>query len=173
MLAAEIGANVKLAKRAGFLHDIGKALDQEIEGHHAVIGAAFLEKLEEHSSVVEAVRGHHEDALVNASVITVLVHAANTLSSSRPGARQEVIEKYITRLADMENLVNEFKGIDSAYVLQAGREVRAMVCTDGIDDQNVIDLANDIASKLRTELTFPGQVRVTVLKESRFVDFAK
>lgn len=173
MLAGELGASTKLAKRAGLLHDIGKALDQEVEGHHAMIGAQFLERIGEHEQIISAVRNHHSENLTTASTVSVILHAANTLSSSRPGARQDVLEKYIKRLEDMETIVHSFSGIDKAYVLQAGREVRAMVTSDGVADQEIVDISNDIASKIRSELTFPGQVKVTVLKESKYVDYAK
>ena len=172
MMASELKINVKRAKRAGLLHDIGKALDQEIEGHHADISADICEKFGEHPGVVEAIRMHHAEDLLNASALAVIVGAANTLSANRPGARNEVIEGYIKRLEDIESVVTEFNGIDSVHVLQAGREVRALVKPTGVSDQEVRDLSDDIALKIRQELTFPGQVRITVLRESKYVEVA-
>lgn len=172
MLASELGINVKRAKRAGLLHDIGKAADQEVEGHHSEIGADLAQRHGEHSEVIEAIRMHHAEDLLHASPLAVIVGAANTLSAGRPSARKEVLKGYIKRLEDMESIVQTFEGIESAVVLQAGREVRALVSPDGTHDQDVTDLSNDIAHKLRQELTFPGQVRITVLKESKHVEFA-
>ena len=172
MLASELGINVKRAKRAGLLHDIGKAADQEVEGHHSEIGAALAQRHGEHAEVAEAIRMHHAEDLLHASPLAVIVGAANTLSAGRPSARKEVLKGYIKRLEDMESIVQTFEGIESAVVLQAGREVRALVSPDGTHDQDVTDLSNDIAHKLRQELTFPGQVRITVLKESKHVEFA-
>ncbi len=173
IMAAEMGINIKRAKRAGLLHDIGKAVDQETEGHHSDIGANLCEKYGEHTDVVQAIRLHHADDLTHGSPYAVVVHAANLLSTNRPGARKELLEGYIQRLDNMEKLIKDFPGIENAFVLQAGREVRALVQPTGISDSEVGDLSNDIAAKLRAELTFPGQVRVTVVRESQAVEFAK
>lgn len=173
IMAAEMGLNVKRAKRCGLLHDVGKSVDQEQEGHHANLGADLAAKYDEADIVVDAIRRHHEEDLTNASPYAVVLHTANILSSKRPGARREVMETYLTRLADMEKLVKEFPGIEDAYVMQAGNEVRAVVTPTGVTDHHVSDMASDIASKLRQEMTFPGQVRVTVVRESRSTDFAK
>ena len=173
IMASEMGLNVKRAKRCGLLHDVGKAVDQEAEGHHATLGAEICEKYEEHAQVVEAIRLHHQDDLTQAGAYAVVLHTANVLSSKRPGARREVLETYITRLGDMEKIVKSFNGIEDAYVMQAGNEVRAMVRPSGVMDQEVVHLAGDIASKLRQEMTFPGQVRVTVVRESHFTDYAR
>lgn len=173
IMASEMGLNVKLAKRAGLLHDIGKAVDQEAEGHHATIGAELCAKFNEAAEVIEAVRSHHTEDLSYASPYAVVVHTANVLSSSRPGARREVLDSYVQRLNKMEDLVKSFGGIQSAYVMQAGREIRALVTPTGVSDSEVTDLSNDIASKLRHEMAFPGQIKVTVVRESKFVDFAK
>lgn len=173
IMASEMGLNVKRAKRCGLLHDIGKAIDQDTEGHHAVLGSDLCQKFDEHESVVEAIRLHHAEDISNASPYAVILHTANVLSAKRPGARREVMETYLTRLSDMEKLVKDFDGIEDAYVMQAGNEVRAMVRPTGVSDHQVSDLANEIASKLRQEMTFPGQVRVTVVRESRATDFAK
>jgi ribonuclease Y len=173
IMAAEMGLNVKRAKRSGLLHDIGKAVDQDTEGHHAQIGADLCAKHDEAAEVVEAIRLHHADDINQASPYAVVLHTANVLSAKRPGARREVMETYLTRLGDMEKVVKDFAGIEDAYVMQAGNEVRAMVRPAGVTDHQVVDLANEIASKLRQEMTFPGQVRVTVVRESRVTDFAK
>jgi len=173
IIASELDIKVRNAKRAGLLHDIGKAVNQEVEGNHWDIGADLCEKHGESNDVIDAVRKHHTEDLEFATPLAVILNAANKLSSSRPGARREVMETFVKRLSDMESIVNSFDGIESAYVLQAGREIRALVSPEGIDDQEVVDLSNDIAVKLRHELNFPGQVRVTVLRESRHVDYAK
>ncbi len=173
IMAAEMGLNVKRAKRAGLLHDVGKGVDHETEGHHSQIGADLCAKYDESEQVVEAIRLHHADDINQASPYAVVLHTANVLSARRPGARREVMETYLTRLEDMEKVVKEFKGIEYAYVMQAGNEVRAMVTPTMVSDREASDLANDIASKLRQELTFPGQVRVTVVRESQVADFAK
>jgi len=168
-----MGLNVKRAKRCGLLHDIGKGLDQEMEGHHAELGADLCARYNETEEVVDAIRLHHKDDITQGTPYAVVLHTANTLSTNRPGARKEVLETYVKRLDDMEKVCKSFEGIHDAYVLQAGREVRALVNPSGVSDSEVVDLSNDIASKLRQELTFPGQVRVTVVRESKFVDFAK
>lgn len=172
MMAGELGLNVKKAKRAGLLHDIGKAVDQEIEGHHADISAELCRKYGEHADVVEAIKMHHAEDLLHASPLAVILGAANTLSANRPGARKEILEGYIKRLKGMEDIVLKFPGIESAYVLQAGREVRALVSPEGVEDEEVSNLADEIAHTIRKELTFPGQVRITVLRESKYVEFA-
>ncbi|NRA64293.1 MAG: ribonuclease Y [Pseudobacteriovorax sp.] len=173
IMASEMGFDVKKAKRAGLLHDIGKAVDQEVEGHHSDAGAELCKKFKESSGVVDAVLNHHTDDLGFASPLTTIVHAANVLSERRPGARREVLETYIKRLGSMEDIVNSFEGISESFVIQAGREIRALVSPTGVSDSKIVDLSNDIAFKLRNELTFPGQVRVTVVRESKEVDFAK
>ena len=173
IMASEMGIDVKKAKRAGLLHDIGKSVDQEIEGHHSVIGADLCKKYNESPEIIEAIRYHHSDDLGRALPLTVILHAANVLSGNRPGARREVLETYVKRLEDMEKLVTSFKNIDSAFVLQSGREIRALIKPIGISDSEVNDLANEIAYKLRKEISFPGQVKVAVLRENVFVDYAK
>jgi ribonuclease Y len=172
MMAGEMGINVKKAKRAGLLHDVGKAMDQESEGHHADISAEVCRKYNEPADVVEAIKMHHAEDLLHASALAVILGAANNLSANRPGARKEILEGYIKRLKDMEEIVLRFAGIQSAYVLQAGREVRALVSPEGVDDEQVTNLADEIAHTIRKELTFPGQVRITVLRESKYVEFA-
>ncbi len=173
IMASEMGLDVKKAKRAGLLHDIGKAVDQEVEGHHAKTGADLCSRFRESADVIDAVMNHHTEELNFASPLTIVIHAANVLSERRPGARREVLETYIKRLKAMEDIVNSFEGISESFVIQAGREIRALVSPTGVSDSEVIDLSNDIAFKLRNELTFPGQVKVTVVRESKQVDFAK
>ena len=173
IMASEMGIDIKKAKRAGLLHDVGKSVDQEVEGHHALIGAELCKKYNESPEIIEAIRYHHSDDLGRALPLTVILHAANVLSGNRPGARREVLETYVKRLEDMEKLVTGYKNIDSAFVLQSGREIRAMIKPTGISDGEVNDLANEIAYKLRKEISFPGQVKVAVLRENVFVDYAK
>ncbi len=173
IMAAEMGLNVKKAKRVGLLHDIGKAVDQETEGHHSKIGADLAGKYNEPAEVIDAILNHHNEDLNYAFPLTVIVQAANILSERRPGARREVLETYIKRLQDMESLVNGFRGIDESFVIQAGREIRALVSPSGVSDSEVVDITNEIALRLRKELTFPGQVKVTVLRESKYAEFAK
>ncbi|MCX6117544.1 MAG: ribonuclease Y [Proteobacteria bacterium] len=173
IIAGEMGLNVKKAKRCGLLHDVGKAVDQEAEGHHSDLGAEVCAKYNENADVVEAIRYHHQDDLSNATPYAVVLFAANSLSANRPGARKEVLETYVKRLSDMEAVVKGFEGIADAYVIQAGREVHAIVNPVAVNDARVSDLSSNIAFKLRQELTFPGQVKVTVIRESKFVDYAK
>ena len=173
IIASEMGLNVKKAKRCGLLHDVGKAVDQEAEGHHSDLGAEVCAKYNEHSDVVEAIRLHHQDDLSNATPYAVVLYAANSLSANRPGARKEVLETYVKRLSDMEDVIKSFDGISEAFVIQAGREVHAIVNPDRIGDHQMTDLSSNIAYKLRQELTFPGQVKVTVIRESKFIDYAK
>lgn len=173
IMASEMGLKVKLAKRMGLLHDVGKAVDQETEGHHATIGSELCAKYGEATEVIDAIRLHHSEDLTSASPYAVVLHTANTLSARRPGARREVMETYLNRLEDMEKVVKTFSGIEEAYIMQAGNEVRALVTPRGVEDSEVQALANDIAYKLRQEITFPGQVKVTVVRESQYVEYAK
>ncbi len=173
IMASEMGLNVKKAKRCGLLHDIGKAVDQEVEGHHAQISADLCTKYNESADVVNAVLNHHAEDLTTAGPYVVILHAANILSENRPGARKDLLESYIKRLEEMEKVIKGFPGIDQAFVIQAGREVRALVTPTGVTDDDIVDLSHNIASKLRQELTFPGQIRVTVLRESKVTDYAK
>lgn len=171
IMAGEMGLDTKKAKRAGLLHDIGKALDQEAEGHHAEIGAKFLARQKEPRDIVEAIKAHHQEDLTDASPLAVMLHGANLLSSSRPGARKEVLEGYVQRLSEMEKLVSGHDKIKEAYVIQAGREIRALVRPE-VSDSHVRDLTQEVAATLRRELTFPGQVKVTILRESSHIEFA-
>ena len=173
IMAGEMGLNVKKAKRCGLLHDVGKAVHQETEGHHSQIGAEICKKYNESEEVYEAIRLHHEEDLTNASPYAVILYTANSLSSRRPGARREVMETYLNRLEEMEAVCRDFTGIEEAYVMQAGNEVRALVTPDGVEGSQLQDLANDLAFKLRQEITFPGQVKVTVIRQNTVMEFAK
>ena len=171
VMASELGIPVKLAKRAGLLHDIGKAVDHEVEGPHAAIGADLAKKYGEKGKVLEAIGQHHDPE--PESMLAVLVQAADTLSAARPGARREMFESYIKRLDDLEKIATDFKGVEKSYALQAGREIRVMVESDKIDDNSAVMLSRDIAKKIESELSYPGQVKVTVIRETRSVDYAK
>lgn len=171
MMAGELGISVKKARRAGLLHDIGKALTHEVEGSHAVIGANLAKKYGEHEDIVHAIMAHHEDEEPN-SVLAVLVQAADALSGARPGARREIMESYIKRLNDLENLATDFIGVDKSFAIQAGREIRVIVESDKVTDESSVVLAKDIAKKIETELTYPGQIKVTVIRETRATGIA-
>jgi ribonuclease Y len=173
ILAGEMGLNVKKAKRAGLLHDVGKAVGQEVEGHHSQIGADFCARYNESADIVDAIRLHHSEDLSFASPLAIILHTANLLSASRTGARKEQLESYVKRLENMENVVRSMRGVEETYVIQAGREVRVIVNPAALGDQEASDLASEIASRLRQEITFPGQVKITVLRESKGVDYAK
>jgi len=172
MMAAELGLNQRKARRAGLLHDIGKAMTHEIEGSHAVIGAQFAKKYGEEPVVVNSIGSHHEDEPPT-SVIAHLVAAADALSGARPGARREMLEQYVKRLEDLENICRSFAGVDKSYAIQAGREVRVLVESERIGDAEASILAKDIAQRIETELTYPGQIRVTVIRETRATATAK
>ena len=172
VMASELGLNVKQAKRAGLLHDIGKAVDHEVEGPHAIIGADLAKKYGESNHVVHAIGAHHED-MAPESVLAVLVQAADTLSGARPGARQEMLESYVKRLEDLERIANSFHGVTKSYAIQAGRELRIMVEGKIVDDDHAFIICKDIAKKIEKELTYPGQIRVTLIRETRAVEYAK
>jgi ribonuclease Y len=171
VMAAELGLNVKMARRMGLLHDIGKAVDHEVEGPHAVIGSRLAKKFGESHKVVHAVAAHHEDVPPN-SVYALLVQAADGLSGARPGARKELLENYIKRIEDLESIANAFKGVENTYAIQAGRELRVMVESAAISDEEAIWLSRDIAKRIEDSLTFPGQIKVTVIRETRAVQYA-
>ena len=172
IMAAELGLNVKMARRAGFLHDIGKALTHEVEGAHALIGADLCRKYRESPEVCHAVAAHHED-IPQETAIDCLVDAADALSGARPGARREVMESYIKRLEDLEKITTSFEGVERSFAIQAGREVRVMVDSKSINDDRAAQLSREIANKIETEMTYPGQIRVTVIRETRAVEVAK
>lgn len=172
LLAAEVGANQKIAARGGLLHDIGKAVDHEVEGTHVSIGVDLAKKYKETDAVVHCIAAHHND-IEPLTIEAVLVQAADAISSSRPGARRESLENYIKRLENLENIANSFEGIEKTYAIQAGREIRVMVKPNEISDDKAIVLARDIAKKIESELDYPGQIKVHVIRESRFTDVAK
>ena len=172
LLASEIGVDVRLAKRAGLLHDIGKSVDHEIEGTHVQIGIDLCRKYKESAVVINAVGAHHGDEEFQ-SLIACIVQAADTISAARPGARRETLETYTNRLKQLEDITNGFKGVDKSFAIQAGREVRVMVVPDQISDADMVLLARDLSNKIENELDYPGQIKVNVIRESRVTDYAK
>jgi ribonuclease Y len=172
MMAAELKMNVKEAKRAGLLHDIGKAVDYEVEGTHAAIGADYARRFGESPRIVQAIATHHDDGRTN-TLLGVLVQAADTLSAARPGARREMIETYVKRLEELEAIANSFNGVDKCYAIQAGREIRILVENEKISDNDAVMLCRDIVKKIEKDLTYPGQIKVTVIRETRISDFAR
>ena len=171
IMASELGLNGKIARRMGLLHDIGKAIDHEVEGPHALIGSRLAKKFNESPKVVHAIAAHHEDVPPN-SVFALLVQAADGLSGARPGARKELLENYIKRLEDLESIANSFRGVSNTYAIQAGRELRVIVESDVISDDEAVLVSRDIAKKIEESLTFPGQIKVTVIRETRAVEYA-
>lgn len=172
IMAAELGVNVKQAKRAGLLHDLGKAVDHEVEGSHAVIGADLARKYGESPKIVHAIMAHHEDEKPN-SVLAVLVQAADALSGARPGARREMMETYVKRLEDLERIAGSFSGVVNSFAIQAGREIRVMVSSDAVSDERAVVLAKDVAKKIEAEMTYPGQIKVNVIRETRAIEYAR
>lgn len=171
IMASELGLNSKLARRMGLLHDIGKAIDREVEGQHAIIGSKLAKKFGEIPEVVHAIAAHHED-VPPSSVYDLLIQAADALSGARPGARKELLENYIKRLEDLENIAKSFNGVANTYAIQAGRELRVIVESGIISDEESTLLSRDIAKKIEESLTFPGQIKVTVIRETRAVEYA-
>lgn len=172
IMAAELGADVKIAKRGGLLHDIGKAVDHEIEGTHVSIGVELAKKFKESKEVIMCIEAHHND-VEPTTIEAILVQAADGISAGRPGARRESIENYIKRLEKLENVANSFKGVESSFAIQAGREIRVMVKPEIVDDASTIFMAKEIANKLESELDYPGQIKVNVIRELRSVEYAK
>lgn len=172
VMAAELGANVKLAKRGGLLHDIGKAVDHEVEGPHIQIGADLAKKYREANDVIHCIQAHHGDIEAQ-SVEAVLVQAADAISAARPGARRETLENYIKRLEALEEIANSFSGVEKCYAIQAGREVRILVKPEDVDDAGMHLMAKDIVKKIEKDLDYPGQIKVSVIRETRSVDYAK
>jgi len=171
IMASELGLNAKLARRMGLLHDLGKAVDHEVDGPHATIGAKLARKYQEKSNVVQAIAAHHED-VPPTSVYDFLVMAADSLSGARPGARKESLENYVKRLEELEKIANNFKGVANTYAIQAGREVRVIVESQKVSDEHAILLSRDIAKEIEESVTFPGQIKVTVIRETRAVEYA-
>ncbi len=172
LLAAEIGVDVRTAKRAGLLHDIGKSVDREMEGSHIQIGVDLCKKYKESSIVLNAVESHHGDVEPQ-SLIACIVQAADTISAARPGARRETLETYSNRLKQLEDITNGFKGVDKSFAIQAGREIRVMVVPEQVSDADMVLLARDISKQIEAELEYPGQIKVNVIRESRVTDYAK
>ena len=172
LLASELGLDVRVAKRAGLLHDIGKAVDHELEGSHIQLGVDICKKYKESQIVINAVEAHHGDVEPQ-SLIAVLVQAADTISSARPGARRETLETYTSRLKELEEITNSFKGVDHSFAIQAGREVRVMVVPEQVSDADMVLMARDIAKKIEDEMEYPGQIKVNIIRESRATDYAK
>ena len=172
LLAAEVGTDIRLAKRAGLLHDIGKSIDHEVEGSHIQIGVNLCKKYKESPVVINAVEAHHGDVDPE-SLIACIVQAADAISAARPGARRETLETYTNRLKQLEDITNSFKGVDKSYAIQAGREIRVMVVPEHVTDADMVLLARDISKQIEAELEYPGQIKVNVIRESRVVDYAK
>ncbi len=171
-MAAELGADVKTAKRAGLLHDIGKAVDHEVEGPHVQIGADLAKKYKESADIVHAISAHHGD-IEATTVEAVLVQAADAISAARPGARRETLESYIKRLEKIEEIANSFDGVEKSFAIQAGREVRIMVKPEDVSDSEIVYIARDIVKKIEDELEYPGQIKVNVIRETRAIEYAK
>ena len=172
MLAGEVGVDVRMAKRAGLLHDIGKSIDHEVEGSHIQIGVDLCKKYKESQIVINTVASHHGDCEPE-SLIACIVQAADAISAARPGARRETLETYTNRLKQLEDITNQFKGVDKSFAIQAGREIRVMVVPEHVNDADMVLLARDIAKQIEAELEYPGQIKVNVIRESRAIDYAK
>jgi ribonuclease Y len=172
VMAAELGADVALARRAGLLHDIGKALTHEVEGSHVKIGVDIARKYKENPAVIHAIEAHHGDVEPK-SLVAYIIQAADAISAARPGARRENIENYIKRLEKLEEIASSFEGVEKCYAIQAGREIRVLVRPEIVSDDKMVILARDIVNKIESELEYPGQIKVNMIRESRAIDFAK
>ena len=172
LLAAEVGIDVRTAKRAGLLHDIGKSLDHEMEGTHIQIGADLCRKYKESPIVINAVEAHHGDVDPE-TLCACIVQAADTISAARPGARRETLETYTNRLKQLEEITNAYKGVDKSFAIQAGREIRVMVVPEQVSDDDMVIMARDISKQIEAELEYPGQIKVNVIRESRAIEYAK
>lgn len=172
LLAAEVGVDVRIAKRAGLLHDIGKSIDHEVEGSHIQIGVDLCRKYKESATVINAVESHHGD-VEPTTLIACLVQAADTISAARPGARRETLETYTNRLKQLEDITNSFKGVDKSFAIQAGREIRIMVVPEEVSDADMVLMARNISKQIEAEMEYPGQIKVNVIRESRVIDYAK
>jgi ribonuclease Y len=172
MIAGELGANVTQAKKAGLLHDLGKAIDREVEGSHAAIGAELVQRWDKSPEIAQAIGEHHNEAPTT-SILGYIISAADAISGARPGARREALENYIKRLETLENIANSFTGVEKSFAIQAGREIRILVKPDQVNDLDSVRLARDIVKKIEEGMEYPGQIKVTVIRETRAVDFAK
>jgi ribonuclease Y len=172
VIAEEMGVDVTMARRAGLLHDIGKAMTAEVDGSHVQLGVDIATKYKEHKEIIHAIESHHND-IEPTTTLDFIIQAADAISAARPGARREDVENYIKRLQKLEEVAGGFEGVDKTFAIQAGREVRIMVKPEMISDDNMKILARDIANKIENELDYPGQIKVSVIRESRHVDYAK
>jgi ribonuclease Y len=172
LIAAELGADVNMAKRAGLLHDIGKAMTHEVEGSHIQIGLDVARKYKENKDVIHAIEAHHGD-VEPLTMLAIIVQTADAISGARPGARRENLENYIKRLEKLEEIANSFTGVEKSYAIQAGREVRIIVSPDEINDDTMVFLARDIVKKIEEELEYPGQIKILLVRESRIIDYAR
>ena len=172
LLAAEIGVDARIAKRAGLLHDIGKSVDHEMDGSQIQIGVDICKKYKESAVIINAVEAHHGDVEPQ-SLVACLVQAADTISAARPGARRETLETYSNRLQQLEDITNSFKGVDKSFAIQAGREIRIMVVPEQVSDADMVILARDVSKQIESQLQYPGQIKVNVIRESRVIDYAK
>jgi ribonuclease Y len=172
VIASEIGANVKIAKKAGLLHDIGKALDQQVEGSHVDIGIKVLEKFNMEPEIISAMKSHHEEYPYE-TIESQIIQAADQISGARPGARKDTLENYLKRLEDLEKVATDFEGVEKAFAIQAGREIRVFVKSDSVDDYGAKKLAQEIAKRVQEELNYPGEIKVVVIREKRIIEYAK
>ena len=172
MMAAELGADVNAARRAGLLHDLGKSIDHEMEGSHVALGVEFARKFHEKEDIIHAIQAHHGDVEPK-TLVACLVQAADAISAARPGARRENLENYIKRLEQLESIASSFPGVEKSYAIQAGREVRVMVKPEEVSEDRMVILARDLAKKIEEEMEYPGQIKVNVLRETKAVEYAK